>query len=190
MRVFNRRQPNDRDDRLPSHDEVVAQLRGQEETGPPEHQELEVISFRPTMRVSAVRVSIALLAVGLALLVPYMFGTALGRQQLDERGFAGLLATWLLMIVLVTIGALLGIVISRSISNPTRRVRRTHTLRLASGEAAFAAAGATFAAVIVMSIDFMPMVSVLGIVFVMAFLFSWAMLFPIYRQGWDAAAGD
>lgn len=190
VRVFNRHRSRDRDQDLPRHDEVVAELHATKAALEPQFEELEVVAFRPSMRASVVRVSLALVAVGAALLVPYIFGTTLGQQQLESRGVLGLLATWLMMVALVTIGALLGIAVARSISNPTRRVRRTQTLRLALGEAGFAAAGATFAAVIVMSIDFMQMVSVLGIVFVMAFLFSWAMLFPLYRSSWDTAAGS
>lgn len=187
--VPKRRPDRERDSKLPTRDDVAAELEATPDQGRPEHPELEVVSFRPAMRDSAVRVAPTLLIVGMVLCVPFAIGTPMGQQLADERGVLGLGATWFAMVVIIIVGALLAIATSRGIANPVRRATRTDTLKLALGDSAFAAAGATLASVIIMSINFIDMVSIIGIVFAMTFLFSWAMLFPLYRQSWDDAYG-
>ncbi|GGA56055.1 hypothetical protein GCM10011490_02380 [Pseudoclavibacter endophyticus] len=193
--MFKRRGRRSDDDqspeRLPSRDDVADELADARPDDTPvdaadldEH--LELVAFRPAMLPTVKRVAPALLIVGMLLCIPFATATPQGRELVVERGVLGLAFTWLGMIAIIVLAALVAISLSRAISNPARRSRRTDTIKLAFGESAFAASGATLAGVVIMSIDFLDMVTVIAIVFTMTFLFTWASVFPLYRASWDA----
>lgn len=150
-------------------------------------RELEALAFLPPLSQAVRRVVPALLAVGLVLFIPFGWFTEQGRQQVQERGVGPVLLGWAGMLVLLVLGALLGLAIARALGTSTRRFRRVEVLRLAVGESVVAAAGTTFVAVLVAG-GSSDLLRVLAIAFVLTFLFSWAMLLPLYRQAWDAAA--
>ncbi|MGO2112797.1 MAG: hypothetical protein ACTH31_14425 [Pseudoclavibacter sp.] len=197
MFSWRRKRADDRtrDDRLPSHDDVSDDLAGATSDTTPVNEtdldrHLELVAFRPPLGATVLRVAPALLIVGMLLCIPFSIGTDAGRAITIERGVLGLAGTWLGMIAIIVLAAILGISISRSVSNELRRSRRVDTFRIAIGESAFAAAAATMAGAIIVTIDMLDAVAVIGVVFVMTFLFTWAMLFPLYRKAWDDAAGS
>ena len=193
MRVFTRRQPSDRDDELPSRERVAEELDGDADLASGDHaddeRQLELLAFRPSLRRSAAVVAAALFGVGLVLFVPFVVATPFGRAALEARGFLALAGSWIVMVLIIVAGGLIALTGVRALSSVLRRARRTDVLKLALGEAAVTAAGATFAAALV-SGALNDLIRVLAITFVLTFLFTWAMLFPLYRRAWDEAAAQ
>lgn len=149
---------------------------------------LEVAAFRPGFLTSARFVAPALLVVGMLVLIPFL-GTPVGRSQLERLGFGGLLGGWFVLVAAACVAAILAIAILRWVSSGTRRYARRDVLRLAAGDAVAAGAAAAFVSFLV-SGGIEDVTRVLTVTFVICALFTWAMLVPLYRRGWDGVAAD
>lgn len=190
MRVLNRRRRNDRDDELPSRDDVAGQLASDDraaDAGGDDVERLELTAFRPPFAHVVVGVVPMLVVVGLVLFLPYWW-TPEGRAQVVERGWLPVVLGWIGMVLIIVLGALLGLGLARIFANGVQRFRRVDVFRLALWHAVVGGAGATLASIFVAG-SVADLLRVITIVFFMTVIFTWAALFPRYRRAWDASAG-
>lgn len=184
------RRPTPDDHELPRRDDVDRVTRAADRPpGAPRTDEpvrLESVAFRPGVLRSAQFVAPALAIVGMLVLIPFIM-TPIGSSQLERLGFGGVLRGWLVLVLASCAAAILAITVLRWVSAGTRRYARRDVFRLAAGDALAAGGAAAFVSFLV-SGGIEDVTRVLTTSFVLCALFTWAMLVPLYRRGWDAVA--
>lgn len=149
-------------------------------------RQLELVTFRPSLAMTAAYVGPVLIVAGLLVYIPFLRASPEAQAYAETRGLE-LFGSWAVMVLLIVGAALIAMAIMRAFSSVTRRASRFDTLKLALADATFAAMGATGAAALVAGfVD--DMMRVLAVTFVLTFVFTWAMSFPLHRRAWDAAA--
>lgn len=147
---------------------------------------IELVRFRPSFWRAAAAVGSCLVVVGFALFPAFALGTPLGRWRLGEEGVLVLFAGWAVMVVAVSAAALTGPALLRGVSTGLRQSTRRGVVQLAAFEAVLCAAPATLMSFLVAGgVD--DIMRVLATTFFMTGVFSFAVLLPMYRRGWDDA---
>lgn len=149
-------------------------------------EHVRLVDARPTLARASAAVGLCLFAVGALLFPAYALGTPLGLWRLDAEGPLPLLAGWLVRVAAVSAAGLLGPAVLRAVSTGLLPCTRRGVVRFAALEAFLCAAPATLMSFLVAGgVD--DLMRVLTLAFVLTALFSFAVLLPLYRRGWDAA---